>query len=275
MPGRARSPSRSRGKPPSRGDHLRAGVQVAGAGVVAKPGPGGQHGFQRRRGQRVHRREAAYEAFIVGYDRRDRGLLQHDLAEPDAVRDRRLAGLRAPRQAAPMAVIPAQQRPGRSDGGRGKGHEGHAAGYGNRRTLRLRPAAGLGARARVTRPAFRRRSPAAAQIMADWEIIVGPALAAMTVPRRVVRGTLTIACAGPIAIELQHMAAELIGPDQHPSRHATVSACGSSRPSPSRSHPASRRHPTGGRAKPLKPRCLRARRANCVCPGRARPGRAG
>ncbi|MDR3536474.1 MAG: DciA family protein [Acetobacteraceae bacterium] len=63
----------------------------------------------------------------------------------------------------------------------------------------------------LTRPAFRRRSPAGAQIMADWEAIVGPALATMTMPRRLTAGTLTLACAGPIALELQHMANELIG----------------------------------------------------------------
>jgi hypothetical protein len=63
----------------------------------------------------------------------------------------------------------------------------------------------------VTRPAFRRRSPAAAQILADWDAIVGPALAAVTVPRRLSASTLTLACTGPIALELQHMAAEVIG----------------------------------------------------------------
>ena len=61
----------------------------------------------------------------------------------------------------------------------------------------------------LTRPAFRRRSPAAAQILADWTAIVGPALAAVTVPRRLSGTTLTLACAGPIALELQHMTGEL------------------------------------------------------------------
>jgi hypothetical protein len=64
---------------------------------------------------------------------------------------------------------------------------------------------------RVTRPAFRRRSPATAQVLADWSAIVGPAIAAVTVPRRLASGALTIACAGPIAMELQHLATELIG----------------------------------------------------------------
>src|SRR6185437_9388238 len=64
---------------------------------------------------------------------------------------------------------------------------------------------------RLTRPAFRRRAPATAQVLADWEAIVGPAIAAVTTPRRLAARTLTIACAGPIAMELQHLSGELIG----------------------------------------------------------------
>jgi hypothetical protein len=63
---------------------------------------------------------------------------------------------------------------------------------------------------RVTRPAFRRRAPATAQVLADWTAIVGPAIAAVTTPRRLTSGTLTIACAGPIAMELQHLANEVM-----------------------------------------------------------------
>jgi hypothetical protein len=74
--------------------------------------------------------------------------------------------------------------------------------YGPRPVAALLPA--------LTRATFRRRAPAAAQVMADWEAIVGPALARVTVPRRLVGGTLTLACAGPIALELQHMTGELI-----------------------------------------------------------------
>jgi hypothetical protein len=62
----------------------------------------------------------------------------------------------------------------------------------------------------ITRPAFRRRSPAGAQVMADWAAIVGPALSAVTQPLRLTQGTLTIACAGPVAMELQHLAPELL-----------------------------------------------------------------
>lgn len=57
----------------------------------------------------------------------------------------------------------------------------------------------------VTRAAFKRRPPAAAQVLADWDSIVGPALAQMTMPRRVSAGTLVIACDGPVAMELQHL----------------------------------------------------------------------
>lgn len=62
----------------------------------------------------------------------------------------------------------------------------------------------------ITRPAFRKRSPAGAQLLADWGTIVGPALAAVTSPLRLSAGTLTLACAGPVAMELQHLAPELI-----------------------------------------------------------------
>lgn len=62
----------------------------------------------------------------------------------------------------------------------------------------------------IARPAFRRRSPGAAQILADWAAIVGPELAASTAPRRLSGGRLAIACAGPVAMELQHLAPQLI-----------------------------------------------------------------
>lgn len=63
----------------------------------------------------------------------------------------------------------------------------------------------------LTRPAFKRKSPAGAQIMADWPELVGPALAAVTQPLRLASGTLTLACAGPVAMELQHLAPQLAG----------------------------------------------------------------
>ncbi len=62
----------------------------------------------------------------------------------------------------------------------------------------------------LTRPAFRRQGPAAAQVLADWPVIVGPEMAAITQPRRLTGGTLTIACSGPVAMELQHLAPELM-----------------------------------------------------------------
>ncbi len=62
----------------------------------------------------------------------------------------------------------------------------------------------------VTRPAFRRRAPAAARLMAEWESIVGPELAAACCPRRFTAGTLTLDCAGPLALELLHRAPLLL-----------------------------------------------------------------
>jgi hypothetical protein len=61
----------------------------------------------------------------------------------------------------------------------------------------------------LTRPAFKRKSPAGAQIMADWPALVGPALAAVSQPVRLSSGTLTLACSGPVAMELQHLAPQL------------------------------------------------------------------
>jgi hypothetical protein len=62
----------------------------------------------------------------------------------------------------------------------------------------------------LTRPVFRKKSPAAAQLMADWAEVVGPALAAVTSPKRFAAGALTIGCTGPVAMELTHLAPQLI-----------------------------------------------------------------
>ena len=98
---------------------------------------------------------------------------------------------------------------GRSKGTGGKGVGGKEAGraeerypYGPRPIGALVPG--------VTRPAFRKQSPAGAQLLADWPSIVGPALAGCVQPKRVQAGTLTLLCAGPVALELQHLAGQLI-----------------------------------------------------------------
>ena len=67
-------------------------------------------------------------------------------------------------------------------------------GYGPRALGALMPS--------LTRPVLRRLHPGAAQLMAEWEALVGPGLAGRTTPRGLERGTLTIACAGPVAMEL-------------------------------------------------------------------------
>jgi hypothetical protein len=62
----------------------------------------------------------------------------------------------------------------------------------------------------VARKVYRKQTPAAAQIQLDWEVIVGPQVASMTVPRRLDRGTLTIACSGAAAMNLHYVGQELI-----------------------------------------------------------------
>ncbi len=60
----------------------------------------------------------------------------------------------------------------------------------------------------VVRPAFRRRAPAAAALLADWEQLAGPELAAKAAPIKFAGGTLTLGCTAPAAMELQ-----LLGPE--------------------------------------------------------------
>lgn len=75
--------------------------------------------------------------------------------------------------------------------------------YGPRQLCAVLPA--------LVRPTYRKRSPATAQVLLDWQAIVGPAIAAVTTPRKLFAGTLSIACVGPVAMELQHLAPTLIG----------------------------------------------------------------
>lgn len=62
----------------------------------------------------------------------------------------------------------------------------------------------------VVRPAFRKRAPAAATLLADWESLAGPEFAARAAPLKFAGGTLTLACTGPAAMELQLFAPTLI-----------------------------------------------------------------
>ena len=62
----------------------------------------------------------------------------------------------------------------------------------------------------ITRPVFRRRAPAAAQLLADWAQLAGPELAARAVPVKFAGGTLTLGCTGPTAMELQFAEAQII-----------------------------------------------------------------
>ncbi len=62
----------------------------------------------------------------------------------------------------------------------------------------------------LTRAAYKKRSPAGALLLSDWAAIVGPRLARETEPRRLSGTTLTLACSGPMALELQHVCGTLI-----------------------------------------------------------------
>jgi hypothetical protein len=62
----------------------------------------------------------------------------------------------------------------------------------------------------VVRPVFRKRAPAAAQLLADWRQLAGPELHARAAPMKFAGGTLTLGCTGPTAMELQMMEAQII-----------------------------------------------------------------
>lgn len=69
--------------------------------------------------------------------------------------------------------------------------------------------------ASVTRPLMRGRQATVARLALDWPQVVGPALAAVTAPEKLAGGAaggaLTIRASGPMALELTHLAPELIG----------------------------------------------------------------
>jgi len=62
----------------------------------------------------------------------------------------------------------------------------------------------------ITRGAFSKFPPSLAQLLEAWPSIIGSALAAVTNPRQLTQGTLTIGCSGPMAMELQHLAPEVM-----------------------------------------------------------------
>ena len=105
---------------------FRAGLQVAGPRIIAEPGPGLHHLLGGGCGEVGDARPAEEEGVVIGLHRRDRGLLQHDLGEPDPIGVRHGAGCTlarpdAPGQAAGMAVVPGEQGGGRRRGG-GRNH---------------------------------------------------------------------------------------------------------------------------------------------------------
>ena len=92
------------------GHDARAGVQIAGARVIAEPLPFMQHFVECRRGERRNIRPARHKSGKIGCDGRHRRLLQHDFAEPDAVRVAEPAGRRPPRQIAAVTIVPGEQQ---------------------------------------------------------------------------------------------------------------------------------------------------------------------
>ncbi len=94
------------------GHRAGAGEQVAGAGVVAQPRPGGHDRSIPFARQVLDGRPAGGEGQEIGRGVGHGGLLQHDLRQPDPVRigtDSAVVRPDPPRQGAGMGVVPGQQ----------------------------------------------------------------------------------------------------------------------------------------------------------------------
>ena len=81
-------------------------LQISGPAVISETRPGGQHVLLRRFGQCPDIGEPSQEPFIIGKNRLDLGLLQHGLGNPDAIG----RGMAAPRELAPMPLVPVQEQ---------------------------------------------------------------------------------------------------------------------------------------------------------------------
>ena len=90
-------------------DGAGAGVQIAGAGVVAEPLPQVQDLVEGGRGERRNVRPARDELVKIRSDGRYAGLLQHDFAEPDMIGIWMTAGRYPPRQVSALAIVPGEQ----------------------------------------------------------------------------------------------------------------------------------------------------------------------
>ncbi|GAN54551.1 DUF721 domain-containing protein [Tanticharoenia sakaeratensis] len=96
----------------------------------------------------------------------------------------------------------------RKASGKGGGGDASDAAWTARRTGVARTLGAL--LPKVTESAFRKRPAASGRLALDWGIIAGPKLSAVTEPRRLSAGTLTLACSGPMALELQHLSPQII-----------------------------------------------------------------
>ena len=96
------------GKRAARGNDAGTGDQIAGAGIIAQSGPEIEHLIIGGGGEIGDGGKMLEKTLEIGYDGGDRGLLEHDFAEPDPVGIGSIALGGAPGQVAPMRLIPAE-----------------------------------------------------------------------------------------------------------------------------------------------------------------------
>jgi hypothetical protein len=89
-----------------------ADMEIAGAGIIAKPGPGPQDIVEGSGAQGVDIRPEAKEFGVIAAYRRHRGLLQHDFGQPDTVGVGGRTRLCPPGQVAGLPGIPGEETAG-------------------------------------------------------------------------------------------------------------------------------------------------------------------
>ncbi len=215
------------GERAERGHPPRAGEQVARAGIIAEPRPGGhQLGVVRRR-QAREIGPARGEALEIGAHARDLGLLEHHLGKPDAIGiGEHTSRRRAPGQIAGVGVVPVEKRCSDVVGHRTLWHGHVGMTKPPRATIRQpKPEPQRGNRVRpvsellpdVGRAAFRKFGFVQHSVVSRWCEIVGERYARVSAPESIrfppgkrAGGVLALVVAGAHAPMMQHIAPEIV-----------------------------------------------------------------
>ena len=177
------------------GDHRSRGLhQIARAGIIAQPCPGGHDVLIRRGGETHDIGPARHPGGEAGSHRRHRGLLQHDLGQPDPIRIGRLPGLARQGRSRAWRSYQASSRAAGVSGDdeclASTRPLWHGDGYEQARPRPQEPPPfqppprGVRTAARHRRRGLRRFGFVQSAIVSRWPDIVGPRLSTASAPNR-------------------------------------------------------------------------------------------